>query len=166
MEYLTSFPDWNALSAWIMTQRTPRSASTYSRGSCEWFKHDFEVPWTKPEQILQLKVECSNFGPVRDLAVCPTLQNVEGLKETTHLRHFFENIVNNFHNTVFHSLFRNTNYFPNSWVSQNNIKYKSKFEVNRTQRYGASQSHSSCCELIGHRRATDEAVPAAGLRIV
>ena len=53
-----------------------------------------------------------------------------------------------------------------SWVSQNNIKYKSKFEVNRTQRYGASQSHSSCCELIGHRRATDEVVPAAGLRIV
>ena len=35
------------------------------------------------------------------------------LKEITHLRHFFENIVNNFHNTVFHSLFRNTNYFPN-----------------------------------------------------
>ena len=26
---------------------------------------------------------------------------------------FFENIVNNFHNTVFHSLFRNTNYFTN-----------------------------------------------------
>ena len=35
------------------------------------------------------------------------------LKEITHLRHFFENIVNNFHNTVFHSLFRNTNYFRN-----------------------------------------------------
>ena len=35
------------------------------------------------------------------------------LKEITHPRHFFENIVNNFHNTVFHSLFRNTNYFPN-----------------------------------------------------
>ena len=52
-----------------------------------------------------------------------------------------------------------------SWVLQS-IKYKSKFEVNRTQRYGASQSHSSCCELIGHRRATDEVVPAAGLRIV
>ena len=30
------------------------------------------------------------------------------LKEITHLRHFFENLVNNFHNTVFHSLFRNT----------------------------------------------------------
>ena len=26
---------------------------------------------------------------------------------------FFKNIVNNFHNTVFHSHFRNTNYFPN-----------------------------------------------------
>ena len=40
---------------------------------------------------------------------CPTWY----LKEITHLRHFFENIVNNFHNTVFHSLFRNTYYFPN-----------------------------------------------------
>ena len=29
--------------------------------------------------------------------------------------------------------------------------------MNRTQRYGVSQSHSSCWELIGHRRATDEA---------
>ena len=28
-------------------------------------------------------------------------------------------------------------------------------------KYGASQSHSSCCELISHRRATDEVVPAA-----
>ena len=40
-------------------------------------------------------------------------RNLVDLKEITHLRHFFENIVNNFHNTVFHSLFRNTNYFPN-----------------------------------------------------
>ena len=41
--------------------------------------------------------------------------NIRGrrLKETTHLRHFFKNIVNNFHNTFFHSLFRNTYYFPN-----------------------------------------------------
>ena len=39
--------------------------------------------------------------------------SLQSLKEITHLRHFFENIVNNFHNTVFHSLFRNTNYFPN-----------------------------------------------------
>ena len=38
---------------------------------------------------------------------------LQGLKEITHLRHFFENIANNFHNTVFHSLFRNTYYFPN-----------------------------------------------------
>ena len=35
------------------------------------------------------------------------------LKEITHLRHFFENMANNFHNTVFHSLFRNSYYFPN-----------------------------------------------------
>ena len=31
------------------------------------------------------------------------------LKKITHIRHFLQNIVNNFHNTVFHSLFRNTN---------------------------------------------------------
>ena len=28
-------------------------------------------------------------------------------------------------------------------------------------RYGARKSLSSCCELIGHRRATDEVVAAA-----
>ena len=38
---------------------------------------------------------------------------VADLKEITHLRHFFKSIVNNFHITVFHSLFRNTYYFPN-----------------------------------------------------
>ena len=41
------------------------------------------------------------------------VQIFDFLKEITHLRHFFENIVNNFHNTVFHSLFRNTYYFTN-----------------------------------------------------
>ena len=47
-----------------------------------------------------------------------------------------------------------------SWVSQNNRKVKKRVWVNRTQRHGASQSHSSCCELIGHRRPTDEVVRA------
>ena len=38
----------------------------------------------------------------------------KALKEITHLRDFFKKkIVNNFHNTVFYSLFRNTNYIPN-----------------------------------------------------
>ena len=37
--------------------------------------------------------------------------------------------------------------------------------MNCTQQYGANQSHSSCCELIGLRRATDVVVPAAGLRL-
>ena len=32
--------------------------------------------------------------------------------------------------------------------------------MTRTQRHGASQSHSSCCELIGHRCPTDEVVRA------
>ena len=52
--------------------RTPRSASTRSQGSCEWFKHNCEVPWVKLEQILQLKVGCPNFGPVRDSVIYPT----------------------------------------------------------------------------------------------
>ena len=30
-------------------------------------KHDLEVVWVKLEQILQLKVDCSNFGPVQDI---------------------------------------------------------------------------------------------------
>ena len=50
----------------------PRSASTNSQGSCEWFKQDCEVFWVKLEQILQLKVGCPNLGPVRDLAIYPT----------------------------------------------------------------------------------------------
>ena len=53
------------------THKTPRSASTHSQGSCEWFKHNCEVLWVKLEQILQLKVECPNFGPVRELAIYP-----------------------------------------------------------------------------------------------
>ena len=74
---------------------------------------------------------------------------------------FFENIVNNFHNTVF-ILFSETLIISQtkSWVSQNNRKVKKRVWVNRTQRHGASQSHSSCCELIGHRRPTDEVVLA------
>ena len=52
------------------------------------------------------------------------------LKEITHLRHFFENIVINFQNTVFFILFSETLIISqtNSCVSQNNIKYKSEFE--------------------------------------
>ena len=37
----------------------------HSQGFCEWFKHNFEVPWVKLEQILQLKVWCSNYGCLR-----------------------------------------------------------------------------------------------------
>ena len=89
------------------------------------------------------------------------------LKEITHLRHFSKTLLIIF-TIQFFILFSETLIISQtkSWASQNNIKYKSKFKVNRTQRYGASQSHSSCCELIGHRRATDEVVPAAGLRII
>ena len=89
------------------------------------------------------------------------------LKEITHLRHFSKTLLIIF-TIQFFILFSEIPIISQtkSWVSQNNIKYKSKFEVNRTQRYDVSQSHSSCCELIGHRRATDEVVHAAGLRIV
>ena len=52
--------------------RAPRSASTHSQGSCEWFKHDCEFFLVKLEQILQLKVGCLNFGPGQDLAIYPT----------------------------------------------------------------------------------------------
>ena len=38
----------------------------------------------------------------------------KGVKGNNSPSSFFEeNIVNNFHNTVFYSLFRNTNYMPN-----------------------------------------------------
>ena len=43
------------------THRTPRSGSTHSQGSCEWFMHDCEALWGKLEQILQLKVGCPNW---------------------------------------------------------------------------------------------------------
>ena len=48
------------------SRRTPKSPSTHSQGSCDWFKHDW---WVKLEQILQLKVRCLNFSPVRDSAI-------------------------------------------------------------------------------------------------
>ena len=57
------------------------------------------------------------------------------LKEITHFRHFFENNVNNFHNTHTkkqeHKMFFSETLiisYTKSWVSQNNIKYKSEFE--------------------------------------
>ena len=49
-------------------------ASTNSHGSCEWFEHECEILCVMLEQILQLKVACLNFGPVRGLAICPTIQ--------------------------------------------------------------------------------------------
>ena len=44
------------------TQRTPRSASTNSQGSCEWFEHECEILCVMLEQIMQLKVACPRFG--------------------------------------------------------------------------------------------------------
>ena len=48
--------------------------------------------------------------PYLSICQCGYLPDVKGNNPPSS---FFENIVNNFHNTVFHSLFRNTNYFPN-----------------------------------------------------
>ena len=64
-------PTFNCNISSDSTHRTPRSASTHSQGSCEWFKHNCEVLWVKLEQILQLKVGCPNFDPVRDSAIYP-----------------------------------------------------------------------------------------------
>ena len=38
----------------------------HSQEPCEWFGHDIQVLLVKLEQILHLKVDCSDFGPVRD----------------------------------------------------------------------------------------------------
>ena len=42
-------------------------------GPCEWFGHDFQVLLVKLEQILHLKIDCSDFGPVRDRGSLPYL---------------------------------------------------------------------------------------------
>ena len=38
---------------------------------CEWFGHDHQVLLVKLEQLLHLKVDCSDFGPVRDRGSLP-----------------------------------------------------------------------------------------------
>ena len=73
----------NAISAYCLgfysTHRTPKSTSTHSQGSCAWLKHDLEVLWVTLKQILQLKVGCSNFGPLRGSVVYPTsVPDVQG----------------------------------------------------------------------------------------
>ena len=83
------------------------------------------------------------------------------LKEITNLRHFLKTL-SIICTIQFFILFSETLIISQtkSWVSQNDRKVKKRVWVNRTQRHGASQSHSSCCELIGHRRPTDEVVRA------
>ena len=51
-----------------------RGSAWGSQRSCEWFKHNCEILWAKLEQILQLKVGCPNFSPVRDLGIHPMLK--------------------------------------------------------------------------------------------
>ena len=63
-----SLPNWSA-------QILPRPIEPQdSQGFCEWLKHNCEVLWAKLEQILHLKVECPNFGPVQDSAFYPNLK--------------------------------------------------------------------------------------------
>ena len=67
------------------TYRTPKSASTHSQGSCAWLKHDLEVLWVTLKQILQLKVGCSNFGPVGGSVAFPTsVSGVQGSSFESH----------------------------------------------------------------------------------
>ena len=58
------------------THRTSRSQSTHSQEPCEWFGHDLQVLLVKLEQILHLKVDCSDFDSVRGRGSLPYLQNL------------------------------------------------------------------------------------------
>ena len=51
-----------------------------------------------------------NWLDINRIQIFQQLRRVKGYNPPSS---FFENIVNNFHNTVFHSLFRNTYYFQN-----------------------------------------------------
>ena len=56
------------------THRTLSSQSTHSQDNCEWFGHDFQVVSGSVGKVganMHLKVDCSDFGPVRDRAVYP-----------------------------------------------------------------------------------------------
>ena len=108
------------------------------------------------------KIQTSNWHHFVSLVKTIRMTYNKALKEITHLRHFSKTL-----SIIFtiqfsfsfqkHLLFSQTK----SWVSQNNRKVKKRVWMNRTQRHGASQSHSSCCELIGHCHPTDEVVRAA-----
>ena len=140
-------------------------------GGCS--SYDVIAPWpdltwsffflSKVAQGLPHKVP-QNPAALRAAAQGGLLQpplSVRGLKEIIHLRHFSKTLPIIF-TIQFFILFSETLIISptKSWVSQNNRKVKKRVSVNHTQRHGASQSHSSCCELIGHRRPTDEVVRA------
>ena len=58
-------------------------------------------------------------------------------------------------------------YQTNSWVTQNNIKYKSKFEWTVLNGMAPANHIQAAASWLATAagRATDEVVPAAGLRI-
>ena len=66
------------------THRTSRSQSTHSQVPYEWFGHDLQVLLVKLEQRLHLKVDCSDFGPVRDRGSLPytNLRKIEGVGDS------------------------------------------------------------------------------------
>ena len=60
------------------TNRTSRSQLNHSQKPCEWFGHNLQVLLVKLEQILRLKVDCSDFAfgfPVRDRGGLPYLSS-------------------------------------------------------------------------------------------
>ena len=46
------------------------------RNPCEWFSHDLQILLVKLEQILHLKVDCSDCGPVLDRGSLPALCDI------------------------------------------------------------------------------------------
>ena len=61
----------SAISASIIPIEPSRALSTHSQEPCEWFGHDLKGLLVKLEQILHLKVDCLDFGPVRDRGSLP-----------------------------------------------------------------------------------------------
>ena len=51
--------------------RSQSTESTHSEEPCEWFRHNLQVLLVKFGQILHLKVDCTDFGPVRDRGRLP-----------------------------------------------------------------------------------------------
>ena len=67
-------------------QRTSPLCLNHSQEPSEWVDADLEFLWVESEQILQLKVDRPNFGPVRGSAIYRTYP-VNGLIVILRLYH-------------------------------------------------------------------------------